>query len=153
MVAQLCAPGNAEPARSTHVSSSLTLLAEHGEALQPWLWVAVIASLVFGFLSLRQGRVRTATSQSVSAPIAEVTGLSPAAQIERLFALIDGASQSTERAMAAHAAAAKHLDSAEYQLLRLFDEFPTLAAVRRQSTATAEIVRMAAPGAPRALAA
>ena len=34
--------------------------------------------------------------------------------------------------MSAHLAAAKHLDSAEYQLLKLFDEFPMLAASRER---------------------
>jgi hypothetical protein len=146
-------PRNGKQTRSTHVSGILTLLAEHGETLRPLLWVAVISSLVFGFLRLRQGLAMTAAPRAVLAPTAAPSTLTPAIQIERLFAFVDDATRSAERAMVAHAAAARHLDSAEYQLLRLFEEFPVLAAARRQPAATAEIVRIASPGAPRAMAA
>lgn len=58
--------------------------------------------------------------------------LSPQVQLDKLFAILDAASLSTERATRAHAAAAQTLDSAEYQLLRLFDEFPALKSTPTQ---------------------
>ena len=74
------------------------------------------------------------------------------AQVDRLFAILDGAGRSAERAISAHAQARQHLDSAEYQLLRLFDEFPMLAAARKQQPA-ARPIAVAASSPPRALAA
>lgn len=57
-------------------------------------------------------------------------------QAERMFAILDEAATSADRAIRAHAAAGKQLDSAEYQLQRLFVEFPMLSAARSKSSLT-----------------
>lgn len=75
-----------------------------------------------------------------------------ASQIERLFGLLEAGAASTERAAAAHLAAARHLDSAEYQLMRLLDEFPILST-RHGQTRQAAPLSPARPAPSRALAA
>jgi hypothetical protein len=76
------------------------------------------------------------------------------AQAQRMFAILDDAISSADRAISAHAAAAKQLDSAEYQLQRLFDEFPMLDASRSRPPQVSPVSPSSAtPAAPRALAA
>ncbi len=127
-------------------------------------WLALIAMHVFAIVRLMRRRVaararREADALSVQSQTERAARATQKdtsrSQIERLFGILETSAASVERAMSAHRAAAKHLDSAEYQLLRLFDEFPILTASR--SVAQTKPANMAVlPGtspAPRAMAA
>ena len=112
-------------------------------------WMVLVALLVYA--TVRPMRRRRATAKARRETDALTARSAPewagraipkdtsASQIERLFGILESRAASVERAMTAHDAAARHLDSAEYQLLRLFDEFPMLAAGRSQPRRAANI--------------
>ena len=127
-------------------------LFQHLTNVQPELlvlgWVALLAAHVYGIIRLRRrrrdaGNARRPSDVSSTQYQASLDQASLAArimprdnasaQIHRLFGILETSAASVERAMSAHRSAAKHLDSAEYQLLKLFDEFPMLAANRGAS--------------------
>ena len=106
-------------------------------------WIVLVALLVYAIVRvIRRWRAAASARRRVDdkpAPsqrenaAAGALGDAAATQIERLFCILETSGASVERAVSAHVAAARHLDSAEYQLLRLFDEFPMLAAGRSQA--------------------
>ena len=97
--------------------------------------------------AIRAPRVAPARSAIPARP------MDGAAHINRLFAILDGAIKGSERAVAAHVAAARQLDSAEYQLVRLFDEFPILTAARARTAAAVRTLDVRPALVPHALAA
>ena len=70
---------------------------------------------------------------AAASPARKAAILDDRAQIDRLFGYVGDSVKSGERAIAAHGQAARHLDSAEYQLQHLFAEFPVIT--RATSTA------------------
>ena len=104
-----------------------------------WAGVVLLLLALLG----RMMRARWILSKPITAAVpasgvAVSTARGGATQIDRLLTILDGAIKSGDRAITAHARAARQLDSAEYQLLRLFVEFPVLSAV---STRNAVVVR------------
>lgn len=98
---------------------------------------------------LRRRRAGDAPVQSALLPALQ----NDAHQSRRLFSLLDAAAVSAGRAIEAHKTASQHLDSAEYQLERLFDELPMLAAFRTSNTAPPVSVLLIVPQPAQALAA
>jgi hypothetical protein len=122
-------------------------------------WLALIALHVFALIGMmrrratakarREADVLSAQLQAEPASRTISTDTS-ASQIQRLFGILETSAASVERAMSAHRAAARQLDSAEYQLLRLFDEFPMLAASRGAARLKASVSIVAPATAVRA---
>lgn len=102
------------------------------------LWLLVLAAAVVVHLAAivrailrRRGQLPAQkSSQARPLRIAEPVRISEHAQIERLLDIVAQAAPKAERMREAHDTAARHLDSAEYLLQRLFEEFPMLAATR-----------------------
>ena len=153
------------------MAGALAFLQDYGGTLLVAGWAVVVlllAALLVGMIR-RRGSGSRATNRSPAlthetapinatrlATLPEPTSSLPqvSMQAQRMFAILDDAALSAERAISAHAAAAKHLDSAEYQLQRLFDEFPMLDVSRaRQPHAPPVSPSSAAPVPARALAA
>ena len=122
-------------------------------------WVSIVLLHVYALTRMWRGGITVAASNAVLAPAtAQSTAVIPVAmddatQLHRLFAILDHAGNAAERAMTSHAGATKQLDSAEYQLLRLFDEFPMLTAARTRIARVASVHALIAPQQTRALAA
>ena len=121
-------------------------------------WVSIVLLHVYALARMWRGGITVAASDTVVAPTAQSTAAIPVAmddatQLQRLFAILDHAGNAAERAMTSHVGATKHLDSAEYQLLRLFDEFPMLTAARTRIARVASVHALIAPQQTRALAA
>jgi hypothetical protein len=125
------------------VAGGLEFLQENGWTLLAVGWATVIGLLVTILVQLfRQRGMGTAleaapaagatlaVSKPSSSHVPAFSTLDGPTQIDRMFAILDQAAASADRAVCAHAAAAKQLDSAEYQLQRLFIEFPMLDASR-----------------------
>jgi endonuclease/exonuclease/phosphatase (EEP) superfamily protein YafD len=129
-----------EPTGTPHVADLLTLVSEHSAGLIVLGWIALVGLNVYALARVvgkrrsaaRAGRVSSTTQPQAATAVmtAGPPALTAPAQIERLFGILETGAASAERAMTAHVAAAKHLDSAEYQLQRLFVEFPILTANR-----------------------
>jgi hypothetical protein len=115
-------------------------------------WLALIALHIIALIGMTRRRAKAkARRQAGVLParsLAEqasrtIPADTSASQIQRLFGILETSAASVERAMAAHRAAARQLDSAEYQLLRLFDEFPMLAASRGAAKLKASVAVVA----------
>ena len=147
-----------EPTGTTHVAEFVAHFFGFEAELLLLGWAVLVALHVYAIVQLMQRRRRREAAAADSQrpktehqrgvlPVpsqpetasAVARGTAAATQIERLFGILDTSAASVERAMSAHLAAAKHLDSAEYQLLKLFDEFPMLVANRNLPKRTANL--------------
>ena len=122
-------------------------------------WVSIVLLHVYALARMWRGGGTVAAGKISAAPaVARSTPAMPvvmddATQLRRLYAILDDAGNAAERAMTSHVGATKHLDSAEYQLLRLFDEFPMLTAARTRIAQVTNVHALIAPQQTRALAA
>lgn len=113
-------------------------------------WLALIALHIIALFGMtrRWAKARRQAGVLPARSLAEpasrtIPADTSASQIQRLFGILETSTASVERAMSAHRAAARQLDSAEYQLLRLFDEFPMLAASRGAAKLKASVAVVA----------
>ena len=128
------------------MAGAFSFLQQHGTVLMMTAWGLVVLAHVAYLGSFFRKRPAEPASvadtgsaghgtRAVAAAVAPVRAYAPQdpdTQAARLFSIISDAAQSAERAISAHTQAARQLDSAEYQLRRLFDEFPLLASARRR---------------------
>lgn len=132
------------------------------------LWMVVLAFAVTAFVAsmvrtilFRRGAGASTATVAVGAvarnggipTTASAQRLDENAQLERLFAIVARSVPSVDRMLQAQAAASRHLDSAEYQLERLFEEFPMLMAARAKSPVRSPSRLRIAPASAAALAA
>jgi hypothetical protein len=138
------------------VAGALSMIQDASGGLLVAGWIALIGAHVLALAHIvsRRKRAMRAARLAPAAPIPNLSSrLDTTVQVEKLFSVLDDAALSVERATQAHVAATKQLDSAEYLLQRLFDEFPMFGPARRQRPQLAPPIDQTADQAQQALAA